>query len=53
VEYERVPYVEGLENPAECFWNIVAWLVTHAYSDDEIRAVIGGNAMRILEEVWI
>jgi membrane dipeptidase len=53
VEYERVPYVDGLENPAECFWNIVAWLVTHDYSDDEIRAVIGGNAMRVIEEVWI
>ncbi|GAB3267523.1 dipeptidase [Arthrobacter pigmenti] len=53
VEYERVPYVDGLENPAECFWNIVSWLVTHSYSDDEIRAVIGGNAMRVIEEVWI
>jgi membrane dipeptidase len=52
VEYERVPHVDGLENPAECFWNIVAWLVTHGYSDDEIRAVIGGNAMRVIEEVW-
>nr|WP_245192234.1 membrane dipeptidase [Arthrobacter pigmenti] len=53
VEYERVPYVDGLENPAECFWNIVSWLVSHDYSDDEIRAVVGGNAMRVIEEVWI
>ncbi len=52
VEYEEVDYVDGLENPAECFWNITGWLVSHGYSDDEIRAVIGGNAMRILEEVW-
>lgn len=51
-EYERVDYVDGLENPAECFWNIVGWLVTHGWSDDEIRAVIGGNIMRVLEEVW-
>jgi membrane dipeptidase len=53
VEYELVSYVDGLENPAECFWNIVAWLVSHGYSDDEVRAVIGGNAMRVIEEVWI
>ncbi|WP_081743396.1 membrane dipeptidase [Arthrobacter sp. H20] len=53
VEYEHVPYVDGLENPAECFWNIVSWLVSHDYSDDEIRAVVGGNAMRVIEEVWI
>ena len=53
VSYEEVPYVDGLENPAECFSNIVGWLVSHDYSDDEIRAVVGGNTMRVLEEVWI
>lgn len=47
-----VDYVAGLENPAECFPNIVAWLVLHGYSDDEIRAVVGGNVLRVLEEVW-
>ncbi len=53
VEFERVPYVDGLENPAECFWNIIGWLVKHDYSDDEIRLVVGGNIMRVLEEVWV
>ena len=53
VEHPRVPYVDGLENPAECFWNITAWLVTHGYSDDEIAKVLGGNIMRVLEEVWL
>jgi membrane dipeptidase len=53
VEYETVPYVDGLENPGECFGNIVSWLVAHDYSDDEIRAVVGGNILRVLEEVWI
>lgn len=53
VSYEEVPYVDGLENPAECFSNIVGWLVAHDYSDDEIRAVVGGNTMRVLEEVWV
>jgi membrane dipeptidase len=52
VRYERVAYVDGLENPAECFWNIIGWLVKHDYSDDEIRLVVGGNILRVLEEVW-
>ncbi len=47
-----VPYVKGLENPAECFPNIVRWLVKHGYSDDEIATVIGGNALRVLREAW-
>ena len=53
VEYEKMPYVDGLENPAEGFYNIIGWLVKHNYSDDEIRAVVGGNTMRVLEEVWV
>lgn len=52
VEFPKVEYVDGLENPAECFHNIIGWLVAHGYSDDEIRAVIGGNTLRVLEEVW-
>ena len=53
VDFERVAYVDGLENPAECFYNIIGWLVSHGYSDDEIRAVTGGNVLRVLEEVWV
>ena len=52
-EFPRVEYVDGLENPAECFWNIIGWLVQHDYSDDEIRAVAGQNILRVLEQVWI
>lgn len=52
VDHPRVDYVDGLENPAECFWNITAWLVTHGYSDDEISKVLGGNITRVLAEVW-
>jgi membrane dipeptidase len=51
--YSKVEYVDGLENPAECFYNIIGWLVKHDYSDDEIRAVVGGNTIRVLEEVWV
>jgi membrane dipeptidase len=53
VDYTEVPYVDGLENPAEAFHNIIGWLVKHGYSDDEIRAVVGGNTMRVLKEVWV
>lgn len=53
VEYEKVPYVDGLENPAEEFYNIIGWLVKNGYSDDEIRAVVGGNTLRVLNEVWV
>lgn len=53
VEYEQVEYVDGVENPAEAFHNIVKWLVSHDYSDDEIRAVVGGNTLRVLGQVWV
>ncbi len=46
-----VEYVDGIENPAEAFPNIVRWLVSHGYSDDDITKSISGNVMRVLEEV--
>lgn len=48
----EVPYVKGLENPTESSWNIVRWLVKHDYSDEGIAKVIGGNVIRVLNEVW-
>jgi membrane dipeptidase len=51
-DFEEVDYVDGLENPGECFHNIAGWLVKHGYSDDDIGKVIGGNAMRVLGEIW-
>ena len=50
--YPEVPFVDGLESPAEAFPNFVRWLVTHGYGDDDIAKVIGGNIMRVLDEVW-
>jgi len=50
--YPEVPYVEGLENPGEAFPNIVRWLVTHGYSDEDIAKAIGGNVFRVLKQVW-
>jgi membrane dipeptidase len=52
VDHPRVPYVSGMENPAECFTNVVGWLVAHDYSDDEIGRVIGRNILRALAEIW-
>lgn len=49
---ERVEYVEGLENPAECFPNIIRWLVKKGYSREDIRKVAGGNIFRVLEATW-
>jgi membrane dipeptidase len=52
VSFPMVDYVDGLENPAECFFNIIGWLVRHGFSDDEIRKLVGGNTLRVLEQVW-
>jgi len=51
-EIHEVEYVEGLENPSECFQNITRWLVKHGYSDGDIANAIGGNVLRVLEQVW-
>lgn len=51
--FERVKYVNGLENPTENFWNIAGWLVHNGFSDEDIVAVLGGNIMRALKEIWV
>ncbi|MGH7666535.1 MAG: dipeptidase [Candidatus Dormibacteria bacterium] len=50
--FERVEWVDGLESPAEAFPNIARWLVTHGYSDDDIRQVLGGNVLRVIEQAF-
>jgi membrane dipeptidase len=52
VDYPRVEYVDGLENPTESFHNIAAWLVDHGYSDEDIVKVLGGNISRALGQIW-
>jgi membrane dipeptidase len=52
-DFERVDYVDGLENPTENFANICGWLVQHGFDDDAIRAVLGGNIYRTLQSVWV
>lgn len=50
--FTPVEYVAGIDNPTENFFNIVGWLVGHGYSDEDIVKVVGGNIMRVLEQVW-
>lgn len=50
--YREVPFVKYLENPTEASWNIPRWLVKHSYSDEDIAKVLGGNALRVLRQVW-
>lgn len=50
--FDEVEFVDGIENPAEAFPNIVRWLVAHGYSDGDVAKAIGGNVMRVLKEVW-
>lgn len=52
VQFEEVPYVKGLENPAEVFPNVTRWLVAHGYKAEEIAKVLGLNALRVLKETW-
>ena len=44
------PYMKGIENPGE-FPNITRGLVKRGYSHTDIQKIIGGNALRIFEEV--
>ncbi|HHE70876.1 MAG TPA: diguanylate cyclase [Chloroflexi bacterium] len=50
--FEEVPYVKGMENPGENFPNIIRWLVSHGYSREDIRKVVGRNVLRVLEATW-
>jgi membrane dipeptidase len=50
--FDEVEYVKGIENPAEAFPNVVRWMVSHGYSDEDIRKSVSGNIVRVLEEVW-
>ncbi len=50
--YPEVEYVTGIENPTEGSHNILRWLVRAGYRDEDIEKVLGGNALRVLREVW-
>jgi len=46
----NAPYMYGIES-AEEWPNITRGLVSRGYSNDHIRKIIGGNALRIIQEV--
>ncbi|MDQ2743136.1 MAG: dipeptidase [Chloroflexota bacterium] len=51
-DFQEVEYVDGLENPGEGYLNCARWMVAHDYSDDDIAKAMGGNTLRVLQEVW-
>jgi membrane dipeptidase len=51
-QFDEVPYVKGIENPTEASHNILRWLVKHDYSEEDIAKVLGGNILRVLDDVW-
>jgi membrane dipeptidase len=52
-KHEKVKYVEGVENPAEAYPNVVRWLVSKGYSREDIKKVMGENILRVLKETWV
>ena len=50
--FDEVPYVDGIENPAEAFANITRWLVIHGYADADIQKAIGRNVLRVMQAIW-
>lgn len=51
-DYEEVDYVKGFENPTEASHNIVRYMVSQNYSDEDIAKVMGLNTIRVLEANW-
>ena len=43
LEFDEVPFVDGMENPGEGLLNAARWLVKHGYSDEDIIKVLGGQ----------
>lgn len=43
--------IEGLDHPKRMF-DLTEGLVRRGYGDDEIEAILGGNFIRVLSEIW-
>jgi membrane dipeptidase len=43
--------IEGLDHPKKMF-DLTEALIRRGYSDDSIRAILGGNFERVLGEIW-
>jgi len=44
--------IEGLDHPKKMY-DVTEALIRRGYSDDNIRAILGGNFRRVLQEIWI
>ena len=53
LKFEKVEFVDGLENPTEGSYNIVRWLIKNGYSDEDMAKVMGQNTLRLLRDVWV
>ncbi len=51
VSYKEVPYVRGWRTPPRPCGTPLRWLVKRL-SDSDIQKVLGGNALRVLRQVW-
>lgn len=49
---EGIEYVKGMDNPTEAWHNFVRYLVREGYTDEEVEKVLGGNTLRVLNEIW-
>ena len=43
--------IEGIDHPKRMF-DVAEGLIRRGYTDDHIRAVLGGNFRRVLTEIW-
>ncbi len=43
--------VTGLDHPKRMF-DLTEGLIRRGYSDGDIRAILGGNALRVLGTIW-
>lgn len=50
-DYETLSFVEGLENPTEAMSNMIKWMIKKNYKVQEIEKIVGGNALRILQNI--
>ncbi|WP_394237173.1 dipeptidase [Niallia oryzisoli] len=49
--FEESSCVIGLENPTEATKNMMKWMITQNYSIHDIQKIIGGNALRVLQDI--